>query len=142
MPGQNDRRNLGKLCNRTFATEAEYRQEQQRCNEELFKQLEAESAASLTEDHTRAASNGQTRGHANGQKNGHKHGRLGGGSAPRSGSPRVFAPSAAPPGLPQSGAPRPPEPPPAMKQFRLLTGAQLNSSQFETRYLIPGLLAA
>jgi predicted transcriptional regulator len=29
-----------------------------------------------------------------------------------------------------------------MKQFRLLTGAQLNSSQFETRYLIPGLLAA
>src|SRR5580700_6311087 len=102
MPGQNDRRNLGKLGSRTFATEAEYRQEQQRCNEELFKQLEA---ASLAEDHARAASNGQTKGPANGQKNGHKHGRLGGGGAPRSGSPRVFAPSAAPPGLPQSGAP-------------------------------------
>ncbi len=64
--------------------------EQERCNEELFKQLEAESAASHAEDHAQAASNGQTRGPANGQKNGHKHGRRGGGGAPRSGSPRVF----------------------------------------------------
>ncbi len=50
--------------------------------------------------------------------------------------------SAISPGLPQSGAPRPPEPLLAKKQFRLLTGAQLNSEQFETRYLIPGILAA
>ena len=66
----------------------------------------------------------------------------GAGGVPRSGSPRVLD---GVPGDPQSGAPRPHGlsiDAPSKERFRLLSGAQLNSSRFETRYLIPGILIA
>ena len=149
MPGQNDRREFWTSGDQTFASEAEYREEQARRMTELLEQLDTEDVMNANRQYALdlkyGKANGQQDGHANGATNG--HGR-GGGGAPRSGSSRVVAPSAAPPGLPQSGAPRPHSasvdgPPPAKKKkFRLLNGAQLNSGQFETRYLIPGLLIA
>jgi flagellar biosynthesis/type III secretory pathway protein FliH len=76
MSGPNDRRKLSRLKN-PVVSEAEFLAEQERRNEELFQQLEAECARSLEEYEAQAASNGQTNGHANGHKNGHEHGRRG-----------------------------------------------------------------
>lgn len=122
MPGQNDRRDFWTLGDQTFASEAEYREEQERRLTELLEELDTQDVMNANRQYALDLKYGKANGPQNEPANGHTngHGR-GGGGAPRSGSPRVVAPSAERPGLPQSGAPRAPalpqnkEPRPSMR---------------------------
>jgi hypothetical protein len=143
MPGKNGRQNFWTLGDLTFTSEAEYLayvRQGERLAIDVLDQMVTEEAEDSDEP-----ANGPTNGPTNGPKNGHDPVA---GDRTRLKTVRVAGvePQASPQSVPAAlGAARTPttrtEQPP-QERFRLFTAAQLNSGRFETRYLIPGVLAA
>jgi len=134
MPGKNGRQNFWTMGDLTFTSEAEYLayvRQRERLAIDVLDQMVADEAENPDEP-----ANG-TNGHTDGPQNGHDPVA---GDRNRLKTVRVAGvePKASPQSAP--AVPRTDQPP--QERFRLVTAAQLNSSRFETRYLIPGLLAA
>ncbi len=138
MSGENGRKQRSILKDASIS-EAERVAAQERWNAAQFEQLEVESAKNCE-----ALAHGQAhRNRSLGAGVPRPHGRVAGVEPQASPQSGPATPSHAAP----LGAAKTPTPVPRIdqqpkKRFRLLKGAQLNSSRFETRYLIPGLLIA